>query len=331
MKGDAVRLVSLQTIEGARHVLLLKDFVVGYKTFHGDDTYPLLTDWRTEATVRLHPALYNHHADQLIGDIHVCPNLLICNAVLNHNLKTPCHAMGIWRDCLFLVFDCSIEIFSLSMIEFPAMGSADRMGRQSLSLPSLRVDGCGGWIGEAYIYDASQVSGTMDQSLHLSIRDRRGYQYVRTIVQSQDGSFSWDTDFPKEPGFVKAKTYMHCIGVSTEYQLRLVSEDIPTFYPAALELTRHPRSLDAETGLCPRYGERQKFIICSHNLPILDLTTAMDFDDGAGVILLGSCRGEISIIQFVDRSTQVPGSVPDDLPTVKYDLPDLETVRSHCF
>ncbi len=241
--------------------------------------------------------------------------------------------MGMWRNCIFLVLDCSIEIFS-STIEIFAQGSAYHTGRQSLSLPLLRMDHSESWIGEAYIYEVNQVpdgmvsDGTL-QSLRLSIRDRQGNQYIRAIGQRQDGSFSWDADFKfsKEPEYVKTKTHMHCVGASSEYQLRLVSANIPEFYPAALELTRHPRSLVAEKGMSPRLGDKQKSIICTHNLPILDLTTAMDFDDGAGVILLGSCRGEITMVQFIDRSCQAPGSVLDDLPTVMYDLPDLDTVR----
>ncbi len=245
--------------------------------------------------------------------------------------------MGVWRNCLFLVLDCSIEIFS-SAIEVFASGSAYYAGRQSLNIPLLRMGNSEGRIGEAYIFEVNQVPDGIlldatQQSLRLSIRDRHGNQYIRAVVQSQDGSFSWDADFTfvKEPEFVKTKTHMHCFGASSEYQLRLVSANIFQYCPAGLELTRHPRSLVAETGLVTRLGYRQKFILCTHNLPILDLTTAMDFDDGAGVILLGSCRGEISIIQFIGRSSRVPGSVLDDLPTMKYDLPDLETVRSHCF
>ncbi len=157
--------------------------------------------------------------------------------------------MGVWRNCLFLVFDCSIEIFS-STIEVFALGSAYH-GCQSLSLPLLRMDKCGSWIGEACIYEVNRiVLNTTNQSLRLSIRDRTGNQYIRAIVQRQDGSFVWDTDFPffQEPEFVKRMTHRHCVGASSEYQLRLVSESIPIYYPAALELTRHPRSNVAEDG-----------------------------------------------------------------------------------
>ncbi len=73
IQGATMCLKSLQSLEGARHVLLLNGFVVGYKTLHGDDTYPLLTDWRTGATVKLYPAIYSHRPNELLGDIHVCP------------------------------------------------------------------------------------------------------------------------------------------------------------------------------------------------------------------------------------------------------------------
>ncbi len=71
VEGDKIRLVSLQRLEGALRVLLLKGFLVGYTVLHGDDTYPLLTDWQTRATVALSPILYSYHPEEPIGDIHV--------------------------------------------------------------------------------------------------------------------------------------------------------------------------------------------------------------------------------------------------------------------
>ncbi len=71
MKDDETCLIPLEHLEGARHVLLLKDSIVGYATLHGDDTYPLLADWRIGATVRLCPALYNDRPHILLGNIHV--------------------------------------------------------------------------------------------------------------------------------------------------------------------------------------------------------------------------------------------------------------------
>jgi len=70
MKGDETCLTPLECLLGARHVLLLKDSVVGYATLQGNDTFPHLTDWRTGATILLCPALYNNRADMLFGDIH---------------------------------------------------------------------------------------------------------------------------------------------------------------------------------------------------------------------------------------------------------------------
>lgn len=186
------------------------------------------------------------------------------------------------------------------------------------------------WIGEAYIFENGQVPGGLvsdstHQSLRFSVRDLFGMLYIRAIVQMQDGSFSWDNGLCRELRF-DAMSYRHCVSASSEYQLRLASEDSRDTYPAFLDLIRHPHSPAAETGV--QFGDRQKFIISTPNLPILDLTTAMDFDDAAGIILLGSCRGEISTIQFVDKSFQTPGSLLDGLPVVLYELPDIQTVCS---
>ena len=71
MKGGAPSLRFVRTLEGARHVLLVRGCVIGYKTLDGDDTYPLLTYWPTGATVRLHSCLFSYNPDLSVGDIYV--------------------------------------------------------------------------------------------------------------------------------------------------------------------------------------------------------------------------------------------------------------------
>ncbi len=92
VKDDNVRLMPVGILEGARHVLLLRGFFVGYKTLYGDDSYPLLTDWRSQATVRLHPAFYTQTPNELLGNIHVCPKLAENLRILHFMFKR-IHAM----------------------------------------------------------------------------------------------------------------------------------------------------------------------------------------------------------------------------------------------
>lgn len=87
--------MSLRTIHGARQVLLLNGFVVGYKTLYGDDTYPLLTDWRSGDTLRLYPVYFVHHRDELLENIHVCLFITYRRKhCYDDNFKEPlfCHA-----------------------------------------------------------------------------------------------------------------------------------------------------------------------------------------------------------------------------------------------
>lgn len=240
--------------------------------------------------------------------------------------------MRVWRDSLFVVFKNSVDVFPLPSFE---SSSTYHFGNQSLRLPSYGINSATEErrkrAGEAYIYEASQVldgivSSANRPSLRVSIRNHSGAQYILSIVQAQDGLFSWDAEFCKDPEFYDVRTYKHCVGTSTGYQLRLASDNGQACYPAALELTFHP--CPSATVANAQIDIRKKFIISAPNLPILDLTTAMDFDDAAGVILLGSCRGEVSVIQFVSRSSMAPGSLLDNLPAVDLDLLDLQTVRS---
>ncbi len=118
-------------------------------------------------------------------------------------------------------------------------------------------------------------------------------------------------------------TCRHCVGASSGYQLRFTSEGSDYFYPLSLELTRHPLSLFKETEA--RLEARQRIVLKTVGLPILDLVTTIDFDDAAGVILLGSCRGQISLVQF-DESLQKKGGLLDDLPAVRRGSPDVPRV-----
>ncbi len=80
VKGKTTILTPVKSLRGARHVLLLNDSFVGYSTLLGDDTYPLLTNWRSGATIRLCPALYSSHPHMILGDIHVCVYVTCQNA-----------------------------------------------------------------------------------------------------------------------------------------------------------------------------------------------------------------------------------------------------------
>ncbi len=118
-------------------------------------------------------------------------------------------------------------------------------------------------------------------------------------------------------------TLKHCVGSSNEYQLRL-AYTADTKYPIVLELMRRTRPL---TTIIDNQRDIQRIpILPASGLPNLESVSVMDFDDGAGVILLGSCRGENYVVQFVDRSLHARGSLLDDLPTVHYNLKGLVTV-----
>ncbi len=193
-------------------------------------------------------------------------------------------------------------------------------GYQSICFPMYRLDIRSDWIGEAYIHEVPD--GIKHQSLRFSVRDWNGSQYVQAIVQAQDGYFYWDPAFCTKSEYFDVWTYKHCVGASSEYQLRFTSKSWNHFYPLSLELTRHPLSLSEEMEV--RLEARQRIVLKTVGLPILDLVTTMDFDDAAGVILLGSCRGQICFVQF-DTLLQKRGLI-NDLPAVRSDFPDVPRV-----
>lgn len=73
---------TVQRLEGARHAFLLKDSIIGYGSLYGDDTFPLISDWRTLATKRLLPSLYLDKTNSLLGDVHVRSKILRTGNIL---------------------------------------------------------------------------------------------------------------------------------------------------------------------------------------------------------------------------------------------------------
>ena len=236
--------------------------------------------------------------------------------------------MGIWRNHLFAVLDYTVEVFQLPYFD---ESTPFVFGTQLLQFPHISTERLGGsWIVQAYVYEVEQLPAGVawmpsSQHLFISVRDRQGRQYIRAITQLQDGSFAWDAQFSqniKNDGY----SHRHCNGNSCEYQLRLVLLDGYRINPGFLHLVRpHRTSIgDSSSDLC--LGDNHVYVVSTPNLPDLDLTTTMDFDDGAGVILLGSCLGEIFVIQFTDNLARSSGALSDDLPTITCNFPELDSV-----
>ncbi len=190
-----------------------------------------------------------------------------------------------------------------------------------------------GGIGEAYVNEFEQfplevMPNDTESSLRITIRDRfRDQVHCLTLIQSRgDPEFSWEVN-PLFDKPVSSRTFKLCVGISNEYMLHL-SGTGRVRYLAVLDIVRRARfpykDNDAQSEV------RQHSVLATPGLPILDTTTTMDFDDAAGVILLGGCRGKLCVIQFVDAFSRGLGCFLDDLPPVHHDMVSLPTVRFLC-
>ncbi len=167
----------------------LREFSVGYRALGGDNTYPLLTDWRSGATVRTSSSRLYSPPQRNYWAIFTYVLSSLKTHTRSHVTFQRVRVMP-WAFGAIASFSFSTALsrFSPQQSKFLLWGSAYHVGCQSLSLPLLRMDKCGSWIGEACIYEVNRiVLNTTNQSLRLSIRDRTGNQYIRAIVQRQDG------------------------------------------------------------------------------------------------------------------------------------------------
>ncbi|KLO09772.1 hypothetical protein SCHPADRAFT_1000017 [Schizopora paradoxa] len=299
--ADGISLVPLQRLEGARHVFFLKNFIVGFGSLCGDDTYPLVSDWRTQATKRLIPALYLDDSHALMGDIH-----------------SACHAMAIWHNHLFVVLNYSVEIFHIPTFE-SLVYIHHQLGLQSLDFPMLSSDEIRrdrGWVGEAFISEAHQaipdiMSEEREGFLRIAFRDRSESEFILNLTHSLDGpGFRWKEALSSYDAIYWG-ALKHCIGNSGEYLLNL-SITKHTMYPITLEVIRTVHRKSKEESVTQEDTRNGIPLLSCPEQLLLESTTTMDFDDTTGVILVGNCRGEIHIIQLVDIGPR--GSLLDDLP-----------------
>ncbi len=180
----------------------------------------------------------------------------------------------------------------------------------------MQVDSDGGRVGEAFLkelelFPLEIMLNDTESSLRISIRNRSQRHYVLTLVQSPgDLGFSWEVSTLGKDS-LSSRTLKLCVGTSNEYQLRLTCA-YGIQYPAILELVRLTRlpTMEIDT----RGDMKQTFVLSTPGLPNLGLTTVMDFDDAAGLLLLGSCHGGICIVQIAHTTSQARGGLLDDLP-----------------
>jgi len=186
--------------------------------------------------------------------------------------------MGIWRNHVVVVLNYSVEIFTLPSLGPLLPNPAYHFGCQSLSLPMDQEDCDSEWVGEAFLNEFQQfpldiIPNVLESALRVSIRDRSQAYYALTLTETpEDSAFTWDENVNN---FLSYGTLKLCVGVSNEYQLRL-SFTNKTLYPITLELSRiHATSPEIDL----QCDIHRKLVLPTSGLPILDTTTAMDFDD----------------------------------------------------
>ncbi|KLO09770.1 hypothetical protein SCHPADRAFT_1000015 [Schizopora paradoxa] len=298
---DGISLVPVQSIEGARQVFLLKDFIIGFGSLNGDDTYPLVSDWRIQATKQLIPALYLNNSNALLGNIH-----------------SECHAMAIWCNHLFVVLNYTVEIFHIPTFESP-VNIHRQAGLQSLNFPLSSKDEVRrerGWVGEAFISEVHQpppdiMADERERYLRIALRDRSEAVFILNLAHSSDGpGFRWKEILSSDDP-IYWETLKLCVGSSGEYLLNLSITD-RTLYPITLEVIRSDRRKEKEKSVVHEDTRNGIPILPFPEQLTFESTTTMDFDDAAGVIMVGNCCGEIHIIQLVDIGAR--GSLLDNLP-----------------
>lgn len=225
--------------------------------------------------------------------------------------------MSIWRDHIFVVLNYSVEVFRIPSFESLPHKYYQR-GTQSLYFPMARDDDERGWVAEVFINEVQESPSdiTPDEKecfLRFTLRDRTQGVFILTLMQSLDDlEFHWKEVLSRDDALYwgALKT---CMGSSGEYLLDL-SITNGALYPVTLEIIRAFRTKSKDEGVDRRDADRNTIPILSspEQLP-LDSTTAMDFDDAAGVILVGNCRGEINIVQLIDTEADLRSCYLDDL------------------
>lgn len=236
--------------------------------------------------------------------------------------------MHLWQGLIVVMLGNSIEIFTLDgESEFPKVLRAGRTF-------TLQNYGCvgdyiveGNFVSHPLLDQKNSRKSSSARQLHFVARSPDGTSISGTLQMSLNGAVTllgpretYDIGKSEEGYMTVMKSFL---GSSGGYQLHLTcgeelesddntpgsSQQSPSFIVSKIGFQTCPDSNETFEGALIEEGSHVR----RDGMPLLHFLSCADFDDGAGLLLFGTLRGEICLGRFIQESF-IQGSTSVDFP-----------------
>ncbi|TDL19722.1 hypothetical protein BD410DRAFT_841879 [Rickenella mellea] len=294
ISNNVVRIVEIHQIPGADRTLLLHGSILAVAVLDGDDSNPILIDWKSGQKCALKPRIDP-------TTLNTSPSVAVCLS------------MTIWKDFIVVVFTMEIRVYHIPSngvsVATPHHSYVSADWTAMTAATFIREDGP----------DSSNRDGAENALLYIFLQSHDGDLYVRTI--NNHGESQSDAAYCDIPSAgLDGKTRFSVISMTSGLTgskicllfARHFQSEVP---PGLMELTFTHRPIDAD--ICADH-----YVLPDVNLPFLHFWPCIDFDDSRGVLIIGTSRGDLCISRFVPPDTLPAESVVDDLPQLATQVND---------
>lgn len=253
-----------------------------------------------------------------------------------------------WEGFTVVILNKSIQLFDMANFDVHSHNGDNLIATSSFVLDDDSEDGSDRDFVEEATFEVgtNRRSQSSDPLLFFTGRRRDLFSFTGALTLDGDQGgqrkprligvwtaeyyFSGSDDdddkselFPKLPTAVRSK-----VGHSFGHVLQVVRsrerEDRPLEF---LILSWSKQTLK-------RFGEQHLSSLTvptkmdSSGLPLLQFLTSFDFDDAAGLVVVGTSRGDLCLVRFVSESSWATGALETSLPQLGNRVPNISKVCS---
>ncbi|EJD00062.1 uncharacterized protein FOMMEDRAFT_30744 [Fomitiporia mediterranea MF3/22] len=310
-----VMISQLAWMSEASHVRFLQGNLIGFAVHKGDDAYPYIANWKTKDLTRLYlspsPPLRALSPLPLVRmTIHFNAPAFSLHLAF---VQEPCIAMTIKNRYIFTLHRRTVHVFALS--------PDGELRSEHVSFLSLKESACKGHFFDISV-DESREMGQPDAMLRMYYQ---GYSSaIRQVVvlrgeTKEPATFTLIESPKATPPYVFQAQVLarYAIGQSGRRAFFIVS---PSHSWMPSELTTTSIRLPTNTDECQPFTELDDYIPVSRDaLPLQHLISDLVFDDGRGLLLMGTVSGDVRLASFMEEDALTRESIRIELPDYAMD------------
>ncbi len=218
-----------------------------------------------------------------------------------------------WLDWIVLVMNRTVEIYSIA--------DCESIGDEIVAIASLPVI-----VSRTYGAGDSDIMDVEEASFHGYdwCRSREGRPMLSFSCRIKNGCYSLfsvlftGSDFLIREAFLQdaldteefpSSGNKFVVGLASNYEVHLRAEGGYSILPSLIFVKIDRSHVDNAVVSV----DRPRAI--KDGFPLLHFTTGIDYDDGVGLLVIGTCKGYLCIARFLPEEMIAVGSLTDELPT----------------